>query len=265
MAAEGDPVVGGLLGGPALLRVCGLELLDNGEFVRTNRVETVNPPVSGGGVVENIVGHVCNDEMAAVQVAESRVKAESEIYFGMRTDYTGEEWRLLFLSTSSENYKKSLKLLGYCSVDGVLWALVTRIQAVANAPFVQYESVFPRSCRALLHYMRPQFRFLVYIGENDINPGVSIVTDIEGIVAGDANIWGAPISVDGIPLAPEVECLVPFFLRSEFRLKTFLMSFHEDDAYTCPGVMKPTLMPSEYIRKFFFFTDIYLVIFVGGA
>jgi hypothetical protein len=136
--------------------------------------------------------------------------------------------------------------------------LVTRIQAAANAPFVQYESVFPRSCRALLHYMRPQFRFLVYIGENDINPGVSLVTDIEGIVSGDANIWGAPISVDGIPLAPEVECLVPFFLRSEFRLKTFLMSFHEDNAYTCPGVEKPTLMPSEYIRKFFFFSQIFI-------
>jgi hypothetical protein len=250
MAAEGDPLVGGNVWGLDYLRANGIELNDNGEYIMNNRVELVNPPVPGGGVVENVVGHVCNDEMAAVQVADNRVKAESEIYFGMRADYTGEEWRLLFLSTSSENYKKSLKLLGYCNVDGVLWALVTRIRVADNAPFVQYESVFPRSCRALLHYMRPQFRFLVYIGENDINPGVPLMTDIEGIVAGDDNIWGTPVTVDGIPLAPEVECLVPFFLRSEFRLKTFLMSFHEDDAYTCPGVKKPTLMPSEYIRKF---------------
>jgi hypothetical protein len=99
--------------------------------------------------------------------------------------------------------------------------------------------------------MRPQFRFLVYIGQDDMNPGVPLVTDIEGIIAGDDSIWGAPVIVDGIPLTSEVECLVPFFLRREFRLKTFLMAFHKDDAYTCPGVKKPTLMPSEYIRKFF--------------
>jgi hypothetical protein len=254
MAAEGDPLIGGnVFYGLEFLRAEGIELNDNGEYIMNNRVEPVDSSAAGGAAVEVAAGHVCNEEMAAVQVADNRVKAEGEIYFGMRTDYTGEEWRLLFLSISSENYKKSLKLLGYCNVDGVLWALVTRIRVADNAPSAQYENVFPRSCRSLLHYMRPQFRFLVYIGENDMNPGVPLVTDTEGIIAGDDSIWGAPVTVDGISLTPEVECLVPFFLRSEFRLKTFLMNFHEDDAYTCPGVKKPTLMPSEYIRKFSLF------------
>jgi hypothetical protein len=180
------------------------------------------------------------------------VKTEEEIYFAIRSEYTGEEWRLLFLSIRSENYKKSVKLLGYCNVNGVMWALVTRTRILDNAPFAQYQSVFPRSCSSLMHYMRPQFRFMVYIREKDVNPGVPLITDIEKVVAGDDSIWGTPVIVDGIPLKPEVECLVPFWLRSEFRLKTFIMAFHEDDAYTCPGVKKPTLVPTEYISKFCF-------------
>jgi hypothetical protein len=139
-------------------------------------------------------------------------------------------------------------------VNGVMWALVTRTRILDNTPFAQYQNIFPRSCASLMHYMRPQFQFMV-IGEEDVNPGVQLVTDIEKVVAGDESIWGPPVIVDGLPLKPEVECLVPFWLRSEYRLKTFIMAFHEDDAYRCLGVRKPTLMPTEYIRKFlpFFF------------
>jgi hypothetical protein len=151
-----------------------------------------------------------------------------------------------------------MKLLRYCSVDGVMWALVTRTRIHDNAPSAQYQSIFPQSCASLMHYMRPQFQFNVYIGEEDVNPGVQFVTDIEKVVAGDDSILGPPFFVDGLPLRPEVECLAPFWLRSEFQLKTFILAFHEDDAYTCPGVRKPTLMPSEYIRKFFLLKYVFI-------
>jgi hypothetical protein len=147
MAADGDPLIGGnLLFGIDFLRAEGIELNENGEYTMNNCVEPVDFPDAGGTAAEGSVGHVCNEEMAAVQVADNRVKVEGEIYFGMQTEYTREEWHLLFLSISSENYKRSLKLLGYCNVDGVLWALVTRIRNADNAHFAQYESVFPRSC-----------------------------------------------------------------------------------------------------------------------
>jgi hypothetical protein len=81
------------------------------------------------------------------------VKTEGEIYFALGSDYTGEEWRLLFLIISSENYQKSVKLLGYCNVNGVMWALVTRTRILDNAPFAQYQSIFPQSYPSLMHYM----------------------------------------------------------------------------------------------------------------
>jgi hypothetical protein len=163
MAAEGDPLIGGnSFCSCSFLLAYDIKLNDNGEFVMNNHVEPVDFRNAVETAVENAVGHSCNEKMAAVQVANNRVKAEGEIYFSMRIENTGEEWRMLFLSISSENYRRSLKLLGYCNVDGVLWALVTRIRSADNAPFAQYEGLFPRSCPSLMYYMRPQFRFLVY-------------------------------------------------------------------------------------------------------
>jgi hypothetical protein len=244
MAAEGDSHIGGNF----LLACKNIET----DAEDNTGMDGFNEAANFSGAVADAVGHACSStEFAAVGVARNWVKFEEEIHFLMCSDYTGEEWRLLYLSINSENYQRSVKLLRYCSVDGVIWAFVTRTRISNDAPSAQYQSIFPRICVSLMHYMQPQFRFLVYIGEKDVNPGVQFVTDIEKIVGGDDSVWGPPLFVDGLSVRPEVECLVPFWLRSEFRLKTFILAFHEDDAYMCPGVRKPTLMPSEYIRKFF--------------
>jgi hypothetical protein len=32
-------------------------------------------------------------------------------------------------------------------------------------------------------------------------------------------VWGSPVVVDGVPLLPDVECLVPAWLRQEFLVR----------------------------------------------
>jgi hypothetical protein len=73
------------------------------------------------------------------------------------------------------------------------------------------------------------------------------------VVSGDASVWGSPVVVDGVPLLPDVECLVPAWLRQEFFVRTSGLSVSEDHLYVYPGVRGPLLLPSDYIRKYFFF------------
>jgi hypothetical protein len=77
--------------------------------------------------------------------------------------------------------------------------------------------------------------------------------DAEKVVSGDASVWGLPVVVDGVPLLPDVECLVPPWLRQEFFVRTSGLSVSEDQHYVYPGVRGPLLLPSDYIRKYFFF------------
>ncbi len=72
-------------------------------------------------------------------------------------------------------------------------------------------------------------------------------------MSGDASVWGSPVVVDGVPLLPDVECLVPAWLRQEFFVRTSGLSASEDHHYVYPGVRGPLLLPSDYIRKYFFF------------
>jgi hypothetical protein len=71
-------------------------------------------------------------------------------------------------------------------------------------------------------------------------------------VSGDASVWGSPVVVDGVPLLPDVECLVPAWLRQEFLVRTSGLSAYGDHHYVYPGVRGPLLLPSDYIRKYFF-------------
>jgi hypothetical protein len=66
-------------------------------------------------------------------------------------------------------------------------------------------------------------------------------------------VWGSPVVVDGVPLLPDVECLVPAWLRQEFLVRTSGLSVPEDHHYVYPGVRGPLLLPSDYIRKYFLF------------
>jgi hypothetical protein len=76
-----------------------------------------------------------------------------------------------------------------------------------------------------------------------------------------------PVVVDGVPLLPDVECLVPPWLRQEFFVRTSGLGVSEDQHYVYPGVRGPLLLPSDYIRKYFpcgvpylFFKLVFLIV-----
>ncbi len=194
----------------------------------------------------------------ALIVAAKKVDCENDIYFFKRPDYTAEEWRWLFLTAGNEHYLHSLRLLGFCGVAGINWAVVTRMRERDESANEHYFASLPQDTCSILHYMRPQFRFLIYIGRDDerVRPGareaVRFFDDAEKVVSGDASMWGSPVVVDGVPLLPDVECLVPAWLRQEFLWRTSGLSVSGDHYYVYPGVHGPLLLPSDYIRKYLF-------------
>jgi hypothetical protein len=150
----------------------------------------------------------------ALDVAARKMDNENDIHTFKRPDYTAEEWRWLYMTTGSDHYLNSLRLLG------------------------------------------PQFRFLIYIGRDDkrVNvesESVRFFDDAEKVVSGDASVWGSPVVVDGVPLLPDVECLVSPLVQTEFLVRTFGLGVTEDQHYVYPGVRGPLLLPSDYIRKYF--------------
>ncbi len=104
--------------------------------------------------------------------------------------------------------------------------------------------------------MRPQFRFLIYLGRDDkrVNlesESVRFFDDAERVVSGDASVWGSPVVVDGVPLLPDVECLVSPLVRQKFLVRTSDLGVSEGQHYVYSGVRGPLLLPSDYIRKYF--------------
>jgi len=97
----------------------------------------------------------------ALNVAARKVEAENDIYTFKRLDYTAEEWRWLFMTTGSDYYLNSLRLLGFCGVAGINWAVVTRMRERDESSDEYYLVILPQDACSILHYMRPQFRFLI--------------------------------------------------------------------------------------------------------
>jgi len=64
-------------------------------------------------------------------------------------------------------------------------------------------------------------------------------------------VWGAPVVIDGVHILPEVECVVPSWLRQEFLARTSDLGLPAGQHYVYPGVRSPLLLPSDYIRKYF--------------
>jgi len=194
----------------------------------------------------------------ALNVAARKVDDENDIYTFKRPDYTAEEWRWLFMTTGSDYYLNSLRLLGFCGVAGINWAVVTRMRERDESSGEYYLATLTEDARSILHYMRPQFRFLIYFGRDDkrvnldARESVRFFDDAEKVVSGDASVWGSPVVVDGVPLLPDVECLVPPWLRQEFFVRTSGLNVSEDHHYVYPGVRGPLLLPSDYIRKYIF-------------
>ena len=194
----------------------------------------------------------------ALDVAARKVDDENDVHAVKRPDYTAEEWRWLYMTTGSDHYLNSLRLLGFCGVDGINWAVVTRMRERNKPSGERFLAILPEDCRSILHYMRPQFRFLIYIGRDDkcVNldsESVRFFDDVEKVVSGDASVWGSPVVVDGVPLLPDVECLVSPLVQTEFLVRTFGLGVTEGQHYVYPGVRGPLLLPSDYIRKYFLY------------
>ncbi len=90
-------------------------------------------------------------------------------------------------------------------------------------------------------------------------------------MSGDASVWGSPVVLEGVPVLPDVECLVPPWLRQEFFVRTSGLGVSEDLHYVYPGVRGPLLLPSDYIRKYFFYVKllilfnlVFVIVFVTG-
>ena len=75
-------------------------------------------PCNGG------VAAACSDtddhiRQVALTVAFKKVEAESNVYTLRRPDYTAEEWRFLYVTTGTDYYLNSIRLVGFCGVDGI--------------------------------------------------------------------------------------------------------------------------------------------------
>jgi hypothetical protein len=212
---------------------------------------------SGGGAASCSGGgdHIRD---VALNVTTRKIEAESDIFIFKRPDYTAEEWRFLYLTTGNDYYLNSVRLVGFCGVGGINWAVVTRMKEISNPSRENFLNILPEDCLPVLHYMRPQFRFLIYIGQEDTRVNLEseldrYFADAEKVVSGDASVWGLPVVVDGVHLLPDVECLVPSWLRQEFLARTSDLDVLEGQHYVYPGVRGPLLMPLDYIRKYFVF------------
>ena len=163
------------------------------------------------------------------------------------------------MTTSADLYLNSIRLVGFCGVGDIKWAIVTRMKEKNDFPRERYYDIFAKESYPVMHYMRPQFRFLVYFGRN--NPRVNLANnldrffyDTEKVVSGDASVWGAPVVIDGVHVLPEVECLVPSWLRQEYFARTAFLGLPAGQHYVYPGARSPLLLPTDYIRKYIFFS-----------
>jgi hypothetical protein len=158
---------------------------------------------SGGGAAP------CSDgddhiRKVALTVAVKKVEAESDLYTYRRPDYSAEEWRFLYLTTGTDYYLNSIRLVGFCGVNGINWAVVTRMKEISNPSYENFHAILPEECCPILHYMRPQLRFLIYYGRDDkrVNlderESVLFFEDAEKVVSGDASVWGAPVVVEDV-------------------------------------------------------------------
>ncbi len=207
-----------------------------------------------GGVAAPCSGSDDHIRTVALTVAVKKVEAESDLYTFRRPDYSAEEWRFLYLTTGTDYYLNSIRLVCFCGVNGINWAVVTRMKEISNPSYENFHAILPEECLPILHYMRPQFRFLIYIGRDNTRVNLEgkldrFFDDAEKVVSGDASVWGAPVVVDGVHILPDVECLVPPWLRQEFLARTSDLGLPEVQHYVYPGVRGPLLLPLHYIRK----------------
>jgi hypothetical protein len=146
---------------------------------------------------------------------------------------------------------------------------VTRMRERDESSGEFFLATLTEDARSILHFLRPQFRFLIYLGRDDnrvnldVMDSVRFFYDTEKVVSSDASVWGSPVVVDGVPLLPDVECLVPPWLRQEFFVRTSGLGVSEDQHYVFPGVRGPLLLPSDYIREYSFSVNFLFILHYG--
>jgi hypothetical protein len=97
----------------------------------------------------------------ALIVAVKKVERENDIYFFKRPDYTAEEWRWLFLTAGSDYYLHSLRLLGFCGVAGINWAVVTRMRERDQSANEYYFASLPQDACSVTS-LRMNITLLLY-------------------------------------------------------------------------------------------------------
>ncbi|MFN9897242.1 MAG: hypothetical protein ACK55Z_00310, partial [bacterium] len=122
------------------------------------------------------------------------MEAESDLFTFRRPDYSAEEWRFLYVTTGTDLYLNSIRLVGFCGAGGINWEIVTRMKESDNPPRESFHGVFPKECLPILHYMSQHFRFLIYFGRdstfvNLANELDRYFYDMEKVVSGDSSVW----------------------------------------------------------------------------
>ena len=93
---------------------------------------------------------VCSDSVEHIRhvsgtVALKKVSTEGDLYRFRRPDYSAEEWRFLYLTTSTDLYIDSIRLVGFCGAGDINWAIVTRMKESDNPPRESFHGMFRKS------------------------------------------------------------------------------------------------------------------------
>ena len=187
---------------------------------------------------------------------ERRGCEESRIHYLRNRDYTAEEWQMMYMAVTKEHYMSSVALLCYVEVDGMKWAVCTRFAHRKFRGYIRLQDWHEEAALATVQLMRPQFRFLIYVG-TDEECCTEVKTywptneqEVEQILRGDVAIWQKPVVLAGTPLCPDVECLVPYASRESYLVEvTGLPGIAT--GYVPSGVGLPVLEPSWFLRKYF--------------
>ena len=211
-----------------------------------------------------IVHEEIHDDFACQEAADRRLAAQygrlaemrendSAVYLeGAPGGYTSEEWRILYLATPLELYRRSITLMGYVLVDGCKWAICTRFGSLLR-PCIRLEDVHEKAARYVTELFRPQFRFLAAVGEEQGCMFAKEYVDedeVEKVMSGHVDVWGLPVVIDGVPFKPDVELVAPTGYNVGDEVKKDLFGFPAEHLIALGGL--PVLLVGLCLGEFFF-------------
>jgi hypothetical protein len=210
-----------------------------------------------------IVHEEIHDDFACQEAADRRLVAqhgrvaemrenESNVYVEKAPGgYTSEEWRILYLATPLELYRRSITLMGYVLVDGCKWAICTRFGSLLR-PCIRLVDVHEEAARFVSELFRPQFRFLAAVGEEQGCIFAKVYThesELEKVISGHVDVWGMPVVIDGVPFKPDVELVSPTEYGVGDEVKRDLFGFPAEHLIALGGL--PVLLVGLCLGEFF--------------